>query len=156
MIQRILGAVALSSLALASVSAAAAAAEVRVEESAKYGAYLTDGQGRALYLFTTDSRGKGDARAEISCTSDACLQAWPPLYADGKPEAGKGADAGKLDTVDFRGRNVVTYNGWPLYYFVKDTGPGSAHGQDIHSFGGGWYLLTPAGTKLEKAEAARK
>ena len=39
----------------------------------------------------------------------------------------------------------VTYNGWPLYYFVKDQKPGDTTGQDIEGFGEEWYLLTPAG-----------
>ena len=43
----------------------------------------------------------------------------------------------------------VTYNGWPLYYFVKDKQAGEATGQDVKGFGGEWYLVKPQGTKLE-------
>jgi predicted lipoprotein with Yx(FWY)xxD motif len=44
----------------------------------------------------------------------------------------------------------VVYNQHPLYYFVKDQGPGQTAGQDVHGFGGEWYLLTPEGEKLEE------
>ena len=37
----------------------------------------------------------------------------------------------------------------PLYYFVKDQGPGEAKGQDIKAQGGEWYLVGPDGNKIE-------
>ncbi len=47
------------------------------------------------------------------------------------------------------GRRQVTYNGWPLYTFVKDTAPGNTAGQDVEGFGGEWYLVTPEGEHVE-------
>jgi predicted lipoprotein with Yx(FWY)xxD motif len=58
--------------------------------------------------------------------------------------------ANLLATAQRRGGNVqVTYNGHPLYYYVKDAGAARPQGQDVHDSGGEWYLVTPAGEKLE-------
>ena len=47
----------------------------------------------------------------------------------------------------------MTYAGHPLYRFVQDTKPGQTTGQDLHDFGAGWYVLAPAGTKIESDRA---
>ena len=58
-----------------------------------------------------------------------------------------------LGTVERRdGSLQVTYNGWPLYYFVKDGKPGDTIGQDMEGFGGEWYLVSPDGDHVEHAE----
>ena len=41
----------------------------------------------------------------------------------------------------------VTYNGWPLYFFVEDIQPGDINGHDIESFGEDWYLVGPNGDR---------
>jgi hypothetical protein len=43
----------------------------------------------------------------------------------------------------------LTYNGHPLYYYDDDHGPGTTAGQGESSFGANWYLLTPAGLKID-------
>jgi predicted lipoprotein with Yx(FWY)xxD motif len=45
----------------------------------------------------------------------------------------------------------LTYNGHPLYYYYYDDdhGPGTTAGQGESSFGANWYLLTPAGLKID-------
>ena len=123
------------------------AATVTIAESEEYGTYLADGDGRPLYLFTADTQGGEDATAEIACEAD-CLDAWPLFTAEGEPEAGEGADAEMLGTLEHEDETVVTYNGWPLYYFAKDEGADAPQGQDIESFGGEWYLVTPEGEKV--------
>ena len=123
------------------------AAQVTVSQSEEHGEYLTDADGRALYLFTTDTQGSGDTEAQISCSGE-CLDAWPLFTTTGDPQAGDMADASLLGTVEHDGESVVTYNGWPLYYFVQDAGAGQTTGQDVESFGGEWYLVTPAGEKV--------
>lgn len=128
----------------------AAAEQVRLETDSLpgTGTYLTDGEGRALYLFTADSAG-------ASTCYDACAEAWPPLVAgEAEPAAGSGVRAGLIGTLDRQsaerqgaGRQV-TYAGHPLYYYAQDQGSGDTAGQDVHGFGGGWYLVTPAGEAL--------
>jgi predicted lipoprotein with Yx(FWY)xxD motif len=48
------------------------------------------------------------------------------------------------------GTKQLTYAGHPLYRFTGDTKPGQTTGQDLHDFGAGWYVLSPAGKKIEK------
>jgi predicted lipoprotein with Yx(FWY)xxD motif len=124
-------------------------ATITVAQHEKYGQYLADAHGRALYLFTADTQGDGETAAQVSC-SEACLDAWPPLYTEGEPQAEEQVDASLLGTVQHDGKMMVTYNGWPLYYFVRDDNSSQPAGQDIHSFGGGWYLVSPEGEKIEE------
>lgn len=133
----------------APVDVTGGAARVDVADQAPYGQYLVDGEGRALYLFTADTQGGGN-----STCYDACAQAWPPLLTTGDPAAAAPSlDASMLDTIERRdGSMQVTYNGWPLYYFQQDAGPGDVAGQDVHGFGGEWYLVSPQGQQIEAEE----
>ena len=47
------------------------------------------------------------------------------------------------------GTRQVTYAGHPLYRFALDTKRGQTHGEGLHDFGAGWYVLAPAGTKID-------
>jgi predicted lipoprotein with Yx(FWY)xxD motif len=144
-------AVALAGPVLPAAGQTAEAANVAVEESQQYGPYLTDADGRALYLFTADQQGSGDEAAQSNCY-DACAEAWPPLVTGGEPQAGERADKSLIGTIERQNGDMqVTYGGWPLYYFVQDQGAGEATGQDKHGFGGEWYLVTPAGEKVEES-----
>jgi predicted lipoprotein with Yx(FWY)xxD motif len=44
------------------------------------------------------------------------------------------------------GRRQVTYNGWPLYYYVGDRSPGQVTCQNVREFGGLWLVVRPGGT----------
>ena len=117
--------------------------QVDVAENDTLGTYLTDGEGRSLYLFT-DENGN-----PVPCTGQ-CAGVWPPFTAEGEVAAGGGADASLLSTTERPdGSMQVVYNGWPLYFFANDQGPGDVNGQGIHSFGGEWYLISPAGEEVE-------
>jgi Secreted repeat of unknown function len=48
----------------------------------------------------------------------------------------------------------VTYNGHPLYYFAGDKAAGDTKGQDLHNFGGGWYVVAPNGQKIDPDDPA--
>lgn len=126
---------------------------VRVEskESAGIGPYLTDAHGRALYIFEGDERG-GDGKAPVSKCYDNCAKSWPPFVSSSSPQASAGADPELLSTVDRGdGEKQVTYNGWPLYRFVRDAGPTRATGQSIDDFGAEWHLISPTGETVKGA-----
>ena len=107
------------------------------------GKIVVDARGRSLYLFEADHKGK-------SACYGACAQAWPPVLVSGKPKAGPGARAALLGVLHRRdGKSQVTYKGHPLYRFFKDTKRGQVKGQGLDFYGGEWYVLTPAGKKLE-------
>jgi predicted lipoprotein with Yx(FWY)xxD motif len=103
------------------------------------GTILVDSQGHTLYLFTHDS-------GTASMCSGACATAWPPLVASGATTATSGANAALLGTSKRAdGTTQVTYNGHPLYRFVKDLKAGETNGQDVTAFGGSWFTVTGAG-----------
>lgn len=109
------------------------------------GSFLTNGAGRAVYLFMADSSGK-------SACDGACASAWPPVIASGQPTATGGAQASDLSTITRSdGTKQVTYGGHPLYYFVGDTGPGTDKGQGIDGFGAKWWLVAPSGSSITSA-----
>jgi predicted lipoprotein with Yx(FWY)xxD motif len=98
---------------------------------------MTDANGMTVYYYTPD-KGAG----KVTCTG-TCLQNWPPvLLASGvtKPVGDKGV-TGTLGTIASpNGGTQVTYNGWPVYTFVKDTKAGDTTGQNV---GGKWFVVTP-------------
>jgi predicted lipoprotein with Yx(FWY)xxD motif len=118
-----------------------ASATVGVSKSS-LGSILVDSKGHTLYLF------KGDSGTSSAC-SGACATAWPPLLSTGKPTAGTGLTASKLGTITRSdGNHQVTYNGHPLYTFVKDTKPGQTNGQGVTAFGAAWFAVSPAGNQI--------
>jgi predicted lipoprotein with Yx(FWY)xxD motif len=94
-------------------------------------------KGMTLYWFTPD-KGAG----KVTCTG-GCLSVWPPLElsdATAKPTGGAGV-TGTLGTItDPNGKPMVTYNGWPVYFYAKDKNPGDTTGQNV---GQKWFVVTP-------------
>ena len=118
--------------------------ELQVSDQGSYGDHLTDAKGMSVYLF------EGDSKLKSTCY-DACAKAWPPLLTEGEATAAKGVDKSMLATLKRKdGSTQATYNGRPLYHFVKDTQPGDMKGQGIKGFGAEWYLISPEGETVEK------
>jgi predicted lipoprotein with Yx(FWY)xxD motif len=106
------------------------------------GEYLTNGSGRAIYLFLADSKDK-------SACSGACASAWPPVIVTGQPTASGSAQASDLGTITRTGgTKQVTYDGHPLYYYAGDTGAGMDNGQGLDGFGAKWWLVAPSGSSI--------
>jgi predicted lipoprotein with Yx(FWY)xxD motif len=133
--------------AAGATAAGSAGALTITTASGPNGTYLTDGSGRALYLWVAD---KGDR----STCSGACASAWPPLTADGAPATAGSADASDVSTVARSdGSMQVTYAGHPLYYFAGDSGTATS-GQGSNGFGAKWWLVSPSGTAITGTAAA--
>lgn len=127
---------------------AAGVATISTRETTEFGTYLTDGFGRPIYLFKADQQGTSQEPAVSKCY-DACAKAWPPVMSAGGPKAEGQVDKDRLGTTERRnGAMQVTYDGWPLYLFARDVGPGKPTGQDVEDFGAEWYLVTPEGEKV--------
>jgi predicted lipoprotein with Yx(FWY)xxD motif len=123
--------------------APAAAASIKVATSG-LGSFLSDGQGRTLYLFTRDSNNMP------TCTS-GCASVWPPVTIATTVRAGTGASASLLGSVsDQAGQQQITYNGHPLYYYVGDINPGDTNGEQLDQFGGLWYAVSPGGLQVTR------
>jgi predicted lipoprotein with Yx(FWY)xxD motif len=116
-------------------------ATVRVANS-RLGRILVDSTGRTLYLF------KADVGTTSKCFG-ACAIAWPPLRTGGKPAVRSGARAALVGTTKRSdGARQVTYNGHPLYLFIKDHKPGDVTGQGVTAFGATWFAVSPAGKPI--------
>ncbi len=103
--------------------------------------YLTDGDGRALYLWVADTG------TESTCTG-ACADAWPPLLTEGAPTSEGAAKSQALGTTSRAdGATQVTYDGHPLYYYVEDQGS-DVSGQGSDGFGAKWWLVQPSGQAI--------
>jgi predicted lipoprotein with Yx(FWY)xxD motif len=65
--------------------------------------------------------------------------------------SGPGVKAKLLGTTKRKDGTVqVTYNKWPLYLWVIDSGPKESTGQAINNLGGKWFVISPNGTVVKK------
>lgn len=128
-----------------SAAAAAGSGLVITTKSGSAGAFLTDGSGRAVYLWAKDAM-------DSSACSGACAGAWPPVTTTGAVTASGGANKADLSTITRSGgAKQAVYDGHPLYYFSGDSGPGQVNGQGSDAFGAKWWLVDPAGTSITAA-----
>ncbi len=137
-----------SSSAAASAAAGSSSAMTVDVQTGKGKSFLTDGSGRSLYLFASDTKTK-------STCSGACATAWPPLIAKGAPTAGTGANPSDLGTITRSdGTKQISYDGHALYYFSGDQAAGQTNGEGINGFGALWYLVAPSGKQVTSLTAA--
>jgi predicted lipoprotein with Yx(FWY)xxD motif len=118
--------------------------------NAAIGPMLTDYFGRTLYIRTSDVPYAGESSLGLDLISR-----WPvfstdaPLYSLTPGELGtvvpdpgvqqqlRDEAANGHTGLDFNYTTralQITYNGWPLYYFVGDLEPGDVNGQNLNDF----------------------
>lgn len=99
------------------------------------GDFLVGQDGMTLYLFTNDEPG-------VSNCYDQCAENWPPLTVESADalavQPGLIGEFGTTERDD--GTLQVTYDGMPLYYFVRDEAPGDANGQGVNDV---WFVVSP-------------
>jgi len=133
-------------IAVNHASASSGQAQVKVGKT-RLGRILVSAQGRTLYMFAADKRNK-------SACYGSCATYWPPLLTTSTRVSGAGVKASLLGTTRrTNGKLQITYNGHPLYRFVKDTKPGQTSGQGLNLSGGLWWVMSPAGTVIKKTAA---
>jgi predicted lipoprotein with Yx(FWY)xxD motif len=113
------------------------------------GSVLVNGDGRTLYILTSEKGGK------LTCTDDnGCTKVWPDMelpHGTSHGTAGSGAQASLLGTVKAKdGSLYLTYAGYPLYTYSRDSAAGQANGQGVKSFGGTWWVISPSGALVTK------
>jgi predicted lipoprotein with Yx(FWY)xxD motif len=110
-----------------------------VATESAFGRVLFDANGQVVYAF------ENDRRNQSNCTSEDCVEAWPPVLTQEEPSAGEGVDVRLLGTIRRSdGRLQVTYNARPLYFYEHEA-PGEikCHNVDLH--GGRWWVVTARG-----------
>ncbi len=93
------------------------------------GPVLTDAAGMTLYTFDKDS-------GDTSACYDKCAENWPPLLAPA--DAVKEDDFGLITRTD--GTMQWTYDGKPLYLWIKDAAPGDVTGDGVNDV---WHVAKP-------------
>jgi|GEM_PF-1039586 len=123
-------------------------ATITVESTTNNGSVLSalmnNGAGYTEYPVYTFS---GDVNGQLACTG-TCAKFWPPLLTSESPIATNGVNQMMLGVVrDSEGSLQVTYDGHPLYLFVKDAATasvGKATGNGLGSvFGGKFETISP-------------
>lgn len=102
------------------------------------GHILVTSSGMTLYIFALDRKG-------VSACTGKCAAIWPPLLvpAGSKVPATMAGITGKFgESAGTGGMHQLTYDGAPLYTFVKDTKPGQVNGQGV---GGLWWAVVVPG-----------
>lgn len=97
------------------------------------GSYLTDMQGKTLYVFLRDKN------LESAC-KDECLAKWPIFEFNNKDLSRATDPLSKNINVIKRsdGMYQYAYAGKPLYYYVGDANPGDKNGE---GFNNSWYTV---------------
>ena len=135
-----------SSSSATSSSAPAAMVHPDVTElktaSSSLGTIVVDSQGMTLYMFDKDTKGGTKSACE-----GPCLTAWPPamMGASAPTLTGVTGKVASIATPD--GKKQITLDGWPLYYWFKDTKAGDTSGQAVKNV---WWVLDPKGTPIKK------
>ena len=113
---------------------------IRLGDS-EFGSMLFDSNEQAIYVFEKDRDGE-------SVCYDECAEAWPPVFTNGTPKAGKGVDASLLGTAKRSdGKLQVTYAGKPLYFYAHER-PGEVKCHDVNLNGGFWWAVGADGARL--------
>ena len=120
------------------VKTAPPAATIQLSKTS-LGDVLTDAKGMTLYLWHNDT-------GSTSNCYGACAQNWPALTLQGKLRAGPSLQSKLLGTTTRNdGSTQVTYNGHPLYYYVRDAKAGDTNGQGV---GKVWYVVSADGNEI--------
>lgn len=116
------------------------------EQGEEITSYLTDAEGRTLYIFTNDEANTNN------CTSEGCIENWPVYHVDiaSLPSDVNEQNFGEITA--HGDRPQLTYKGWPVYYFAGDEVRGDTRGVSVPS-PGVWPVIqedTPAAPGYEE------
>jgi predicted lipoprotein with Yx(FWY)xxD motif len=107
--------------------------------SSRFGRMLFDSRRQAIYIFQRDSRNR-------SACFGTCARAWPPVFTNGRPQAGRGVRTSLLGTMRRGSRMQVTYAGKPLYNYAHED-PGQVLCHNVNLNGGFWWAVGPDGKR---------
>ncbi len=109
---------------------------LHVASKAKVGSVLVDAQGRTLYRYTPDHRGK-------STCMGGCAAAWPPAIVSASAALdATGVKGSVATTMRADGARQLTFDGMPLYRFSEDRASSDAKGQGALHI---WFVIPAKG-----------
>jgi predicted lipoprotein with Yx(FWY)xxD motif len=119
-------------------------------ESTKLGEVLANEGGYTLYWFTPDHG------THLACQG-VCAKIWPPLVvpaSEKTPVIPKGVP-GRFGVVARGKARQLTWNGHPLYTFVRDKAPGQVNGEGFKKL---WWaaVVKPAPKPVKATKGAAK
>ena len=131
----------------------AAAYTLSTASVAGLGTVLVNGNGQTMYVLSSEKGGK------VTCTdSSGCTAVWPDTQLPSGVSAGiagSGVQASLLGTaMGADGNTYLTYGTYPVYTYKGDSGPGSAGGQGIQSFGGTWTVIGADGNPVTSGSSS--
>lgn len=88
--------------------------------------FFVDENGKTLYIFINDTYNQNNFTA-----SDFGNDAVWPIYEEVLQSVASTLDRSLFDSIDVFGRQQLTYNGWPLYYFGNDANRGETTGVSV-------------------------
>ncbi len=104
---------------------------VGIAYKSSFGFYLTNSSGFTLYYDSADTPNSGNTTCTATCQAN-----WPIFY-NSTLNFPPGLSSSQFKTITpFGTMKIVTYNGYPLFYWANDAKPGDATGQGI----GGFYV----------------
>jgi predicted lipoprotein with Yx(FWY)xxD motif len=110
---------------------------------------VVDAHSRTLYALSPETT------RHLLCKSSQCLKFWPPLTVRSrktKLTIGSGVHGHLSILRRSNGMLQVTLGGRPLYRYSGDSARGTTNGENIHSFGGTWHVISSAtDTPMEPA-----
>ena len=143
--------IAVASLGLAGagtlVASQAQAAPALVKTASAH--ILVNAQGMTLYVFAVDKPNK-------SVCTGACAAFWPPVLL---PKGAKATTtmpgvAGTFGVAMRAGdRRQLTFDGAPLYTFIKDKKAGDMNGQGLVASGGYWWVVAASVPKASTSSS---
>ena len=100
------------------------------------GAYLTDGTGRALYVWEKDTI------PDVSSCTGSCIKTWPAFWVDDLMAPSVLDPANFSTIIRGDGGKQWAYLGQPLYYYSGDKDAGDLYGNGI---GNVWFAANVTG-----------
>jgi len=98
---------------------------------------LVDARGMTLYVFAPDKK-------NVSVCYNTCAAYWPPVMVPTGttvPNKMSGITGTFGATRRKNGKRQLTFDGAPLYTFVRDKKPGDMVGQGLDVAGGYWWVV---------------
>ena len=121
-----------------------------VAGSEDYGPYLVGPDGRPVYAFVTeDVRGGNEITPLLAC-QERCLEDWPLVTLPAEDFlVGRGVSPVLAEPLGWYGDLVLIYASRAMFHYHRDEPGEPPRGQEIHEWGGWWYLVRPDGTLIE-------